>query len=262
MKTSFYFVLWILIYPILGLFHNEFIVNNSFFVALAAVYGLSWLLNKAMPHTLLYEHVSHIAPILEEVYTGNVRAFSKRLSRDAIVESIGALYFCITMFALGIASLKSGVNDWFALLVFGFFMIGSIRSSAKLVNAWLKLKSNPTPEQCLEIVEDTYKMDYTSYYEAHEGASYEEMLPLRPRHFKAFQVFSIVTAVVATLLGLLYILSGVSLIFVGSTVEIGAMAGMYFLYGSLATYFGVKDIITIANAMKTTPAPMMEQHVE
>ena len=30
MKTSFYFVLWILIYPILGLFNNDFINNLSF----------------------------------------------------------------------------------------------------------------------------------------------------------------------------------------------------------------------------------------
>ncbi len=41
MKTSFYFVVWILIYPLLGLLHNSFIDNNSFLVALAAVWGLS-----------------------------------------------------------------------------------------------------------------------------------------------------------------------------------------------------------------------------
>lgn len=39
MKTSFYFVLWILIYPILGLFNNSFIDNNAFIVALAIVWG-------------------------------------------------------------------------------------------------------------------------------------------------------------------------------------------------------------------------------
>lgn len=35
MRTSFYFVLWILIYPILGLFNNSFTDNNAFIVALA-----------------------------------------------------------------------------------------------------------------------------------------------------------------------------------------------------------------------------------
>lgn len=52
MKTSFYFVLWILIYPILGLFNNTVINDNAFIVALAVVWGFSWLLNRIMPETL------------------------------------------------------------------------------------------------------------------------------------------------------------------------------------------------------------------
>lgn len=80
MKTSFYFVLWILIYPILGLFNNSFIYNNAFIVALAIVWGLSWLLNRIMPDTLTYERVLQVAPILEDVYTGNVASLRSVLS--------------------------------------------------------------------------------------------------------------------------------------------------------------------------------------
>ena len=90
MKTSFYFVLWILIYPILGLF------NNAFIVALAIVWGLSWLLNRIMPVTLTYERASQIAPVLEDVYTGNVSAFMKRLSRESNIEIVTAIYFIVT----------------------------------------------------------------------------------------------------------------------------------------------------------------------
>ena len=50
--------------------------------------------------------------------------------------------------------------------------------------------------------------------------------------------------------GLLYIISGIVIMFNGRSIEIGALAGMYFLYGSLATYFGMKDIITIAKSFK------------
>ncbi len=82
MKTSFYFVLWILIYPILGLFNNDFIAENSFVVAIAVVWSLSWLLNRMMPDTLTYERVSQIAPVMENVYTGNVEAFIKRLRTE------------------------------------------------------------------------------------------------------------------------------------------------------------------------------------
>lgn len=37
MKTSFYFVVWILIYPLLGLFHSGFVNQNAFIIALLAV---------------------------------------------------------------------------------------------------------------------------------------------------------------------------------------------------------------------------------
>ncbi len=88
MKTGFYFVLWILIYPILGLLNNSFINNNAFIVALAVVWGLSWLLNRVMPKTLTYEQVTQIAPILEDVYTGNVPSFKKRLSKETTIKRI------------------------------------------------------------------------------------------------------------------------------------------------------------------------------
>ena len=255
MKTSFYFVLWILIYPILGLFNNEFVNNNAFFVALVAVWGLSWLLNRVMPKTLTYERASQIAPILEEVYTGNVNSFSKRLSSDTFIETVTAIYFSITTLVVAMTIFLVGVNDWVPLIVFGFFTIGAISRSIKLGKARAALRSNPTAEECMEIATDVYQLDYASYYEAHNGVVYSDMLPPKPRYFKGFQIFSLVVAGIATLLGLLYIISGILIMFDGSSIEIGAVAGMYFLYGSLATYFGVKDIITIAKSFKKKSAP-------
>lgn len=256
MKTSFYFVLWILIYPILGLLNNEFVNNNSFLVALVAVWGLSWLLNRVMPKTLIYERVSQIAPILEDVYTGNVSSFSKRLSSDTLIETVTAIYFSVTTLVVALTIFLVGVNDWVALIVFGFFTIGAISRSIKLGKAKARLHSNPTAEECMEIATDVYQLDYRSYYEAHNGIEYSDMLPPKPRYFKGFQIFSLVMAGIAAILGLLYIISGILLMFNGRSIEIGALAGMYFLYGSLATYFGLKDIITITQSFKKKSAPI------
>ena len=244
MKTSFYFVLWILIYPILGLFNNSFIDNNAFIVALAIVWGLSWLLNRMMPDTLTYERVSQVAPILEDVYTGNVASFKKRLVRESNIETVTAIYFIVTTIVIALAIFKAGVNDWIALVIFGFFTYGSISRSISLMRAKTALKSNPTPEQCMEIADETYKLDYASYYDAHNGVSYQDMLPAKPRYFTAFKVFSVVIAAIASLLGLLYIILGVLIMLSQTTLEAGAIAGMYFLYGSLAAYFGVKDFVS------------------
>lgn len=250
MKTSFYFVLWILIYPILGLLNNSFINENSFVVALALVWGLSWLLNRVMPETLTYERVGQIAPILEDVYSGNVTSFKKRLSRETWIETITAIYFCITTVVIALAIFKAGVNDWIALAVFAFFTIGAISRSANLVKAYYSIKTNSTPEQCMEIAEETYKLNYATYYEARQNDTYETMLPTRPRHFKAYQWFSIIIASIASLLGLLHIILGAVIMLTNYYIEAQAVACMYFLYGSLAAYFGVKDFITILQSFR------------
>lgn len=250
MKTSFYFVLWIIIYPILGLFNNNFINNNAFIVALGIVWGLSWLLNRIMPATLSYERASQIIPILEDVYTGNVSAFMKRLSRESRIEIVSAIYFLVTTIVIALAIFKVGVNDWIALVIFAFFTYGAIYRSISFSRAESELKSNPTSEQCMQIADDTYKLDYATYYDARKDVSYANMLPLKPKHFKIFQIFSIVIAIGASLLGLLYIILGVLIFISQSSLEAGALAGMYFLYGILATYFGIKDIITIAQNLK------------
>lgn len=245
MKTSFYFVLWIMIYPILGLFNNSFIDNNAFVVALVAVWGLSWLLNQVMPKTLTYEHISQIYAILEDAYNGNVASLGKRLTRESIIEFVTAIYFIVTTILICVAVFVVGINDWIELIVFGLFTFGAIYRAITLIKAKSSLYANPTGEQCVEIANETYKLDYPSYYEQRKETNYESMLPARPKHFKVFQIFSIVIASIAALLGLFYIVDAISLIMIGSnSIGTGAFAGMCFLYGSLATYFGIKDIIT------------------
>ena len=250
MKTSFYFVLWILIYPILGLLNNTFIDNNAFLVALAVVWGLSWLLNRLMPETLSYERVSELVPILEDVYTDNVPSFSKRLTRESSIAVVTAIYFAVTTIVIGIATFAIGINDWIALIVFVIFTIASIGKATNLMKAKSSLNENPTKEHCVEIATEIYKLDYAFYYDQRKDVSHKEMLPQRPRHFKAFQIFSLIIAAIAALLGLYFIISAILIIVRLSSFEAGAYAGMYFLYGSLAIYFGIKDMISISQHLK------------
>lgn len=250
MKTSFYFVLWILIYPILGFFNNDFITDNSFVVAIVVVWGLSWLLNRMMPDTLTYERVSQIAPIMENVYTGNVSSFIKRLRTETLIETFTSIYFLVTTAVIAYAVFKAGVNDWIALIVFGFFTFGAISRSINFSKALTTVKSNPTPEQCAEIAEEVYKLDYTAYYEGRQSSTYEQMLPPRPRYFKALQMFSMVIAGICSLLGILYIVLAAVIMLGSSSIAEDALAGMYLLYGSLATYFGIKDFSSIIQSLK------------
>ncbi len=249
MKTSFYFVVWTVIYPILGLFHYEVVEKNAFVVALVAVWGLSWLLNKSMPETLAYERALQVGPVLEEVYTGNVGAFRKRLTRHMWIESLTATYFLFSTVAIMFMAFAVGGSEWFALLVFAFFMLASVSRAAAIIKALVALKKNPTREECREIAEKTLKLNYEEFYEERVNWSLEEMLADPPKHFRAFQWFSLIVAAVAAILGLVYLGFGITIMVKDPSLEGQAFAGMSFLYGGLAIYFGVRGFVTVVEAL-------------
>ncbi|MCM1110703.1 MAG: hypothetical protein NC336_05810 [Clostridium sp.] len=250
MKTSFYFLLWISIYPLLGLLGNSFVDNNAFLFALAAVFGLSWLLRRTMPRTISYEQFSSVAPILEDVYTGNVASFRKRLSREACVETVTAVYFCVTTALILFVALRYGGGDWVSMGIFLFFTIGAVTRSVSLAKGCTRLRQNPTREECAEIVRDTYRMNYDSYREARSATPYTLLFPERPRNYKVFRWFSIVVAAIVSVLGLFYIVTGSIVMFGSGNMAGSALACMYSLYGSLAAYYGIKDFITLFRSLR------------
>lgn len=249
MKTSFYIVLWIVIYPILGLFNNSFVDSNAFLIALAIVWGLSVLLNRTMPNTLLYEQVSERLPVLEDVYNGNVQAFRKKLCRETLIDGLSAVYLCIAVIVIAIAIL-AGAKDWIAFIIFALLAYSSVIRAISLFKGYRKLKANPVPDECVNIVDVAFKCDYAAYYEERERRPYQDMFPPRPKQFKTFQVFSLVVAVIAAILGLAYIIMAIWVVTAYSSVEADSVAIMYFLYGSLAAYFGVTDSFSIAGQLK------------
>lgn len=251
MKTSFYFVIWIIIYPILGLFNNSVINESGFFIALFLIWGLSRLLNKAMPETINYERATRSGAILNDVYTGNVSSFWKRLRGQLWVQMVTAAYFCLATAVLAYACFAQGVNGWIALVIFAFFGFSVASRSNKIYKAYAALKSNPTAEECRDIAENTYGLDYTYYHTLREQYGNADILPPRPRHYTAFQWFSIVVAAISALFGLLYIVIAlVVAITAGLAISAQAVAWMYLLYGSLAFYYGVKDFISIIKSFR------------
>ena len=243
MKTSFYFFLWIIIYPLLGLFHNQWVYQNSFIVALFAVWILSWIINKNMPKTLKYERITNMATVLEEVYSGNVVAFKKRLFRIMTVDFITAIYLGVGFIFVLFSMVRGNADDWIALLIFGFFAFGTLSHAMKLNKCYQKIQQNPSKEECESLVEKIFNFDYSSYSNIRNYTPEERMLPPEPKHFKVFQIVSLFIAILCCLFGLFYLFRSFMILTLNRSAE--AMSGgiMYFLYGSLAAYFGVKDSI-------------------
>lgn len=252
MKTSFYFVLWILIYPLLGMLHNDFIDRNSFIVALMVVWGISWLLNRAMPNTLAYENRRSLSPILEDIYRGDVKEFLRGVRRNVLVEGVTGLYFSIATVVVVIGALQGGLDDWVALAIFAFFAFGTISRSVKMANAYNSLKADPTPQRCEQIARGLFHLNYASYSRSRERYDdHDDYLPERPRFFTGFQIFSLLMALASLFLGLYFVVTSVMAVVVNGTFLTSAFAGMYFLYGSLAAYFGVRDTLSIIRSFKT-----------
>lgn len=243
MKTSFYFVVWIVIYPLLGFLGNAWIDEHSFFVALICVWALSWFLNQVMPETIAYERKFSLAQIMNEVYTCNVDGFRRRLSRMSMIEFIGLLYFVATfLFTLFIMKV-GGSTGIFELIVFGLLAAGTIINTVKLQKYSRQLRKNPDPQESVAIVEEM-GMDYTTYYEERQNSDQNALVPPAPRNFSIFQIFSLIAAGICTLLGIVFIILAI-LYFVGNTSFGATSFGiMFLLYGSLATYYGIKDCIS------------------
>lgn len=243
MKTSFYFFLWIIIYPLLGLFHNLWIDQNSFIVALFIVWILSWILNRNMPETLRYEGLTERISVLEEIYAGSVKAFMTRLSRMATVEFITAIYLGVAFVFVLFSMVRGSADDWLALLIFGFFAFGAISRAVKLNQAYSRIKRNPTQDECAMVVEAVYHVNYASYYNSRVRSPLEAFMPPAPKHFKAFQIFSLIIAVICSLFGLYFWIMSIIILAENHSAEAISGGIMYFLYGSLAVYFGIKDTI-------------------
>ena len=255
MKTSFYFVIWIIIYPLMGYFNLGFLGSNSFLVALIIVWGLAWFINKSIPDTLAYEHASQTLPILEDVYTGNVSEFSHRLSRTAAVATVTAIYFCVATIAIIMAVFKYGLGDYIALIIFGFITYSTVYRSIGLIKADNLVKKYPTTDECIKITEDIYKLDYIGYCNNRQLYSYDHLLPPRPKYFTVFQVISILFALGAIIFGIYFIWNSVFVLWITRyTFESSTVAMMNLLYGSLAVYFGISDLVQIVQAMSRKKA--------
>lgn len=201
MKPTFYFGLWMLIdlmpVPItIELPDKSLISNIGSFLELAVTFGVLWLLYRIMPKTLTYDGRVKDTSILEDVYTGDVKSFRKRLSREIMDKTILAIFFFALTAADLLMDLIDGYNEWIYPIVFGFFTFRLMNRSIKLLKAKSGLDSNPTSEQCREIANGVYGLDYASYHEARGNRSYQDILPKLPAHYELFQVISLTFAII------------------------------------------------------------------
>lgn len=252
MKTSFYFLIWILIYPLLdllGINSGEY----SLLLALIAVIVIGYLVNRLLGSINKYSRELTTGRYLELVYTGNVKAFTLKIKQELYSEFFCSIYLLIATTVILAITLIEGVNGWVEFAIFGVITYGAISRTLLLQKAYRRLRENPTAEECMNVAVDVLNLPYAEFYEARQCRSFVEMLPPRPRFFTCYEWFAIIISALTGLLGTWILMWGFIMI----------MAQPYYLgagfislaYGALAIYFGIKDLIgSIRDMRKLTPS--------
>ena len=241
MKTSFYFVLWIMIYPILELTGVAFLRENSFIVALLIVmFVMPHLTKKIFEKDIIYSRNKRVIDYFETIYTNNVAKIKKGLMTNIILNSVVFIYF--VSYVVGI--LVMGVPD--ALLQYVVFGVLSLLAGSwivKNVSQYMKIKDIVAfDDDNLEyVLTENDRPIYEEYKEKRATVSYQQLLASLGNGGKALKITSIVFAIICTLLGIMYVYLWLPLMFFNFNGELIIMAMV--VYASMAVYYGIHDLI-------------------
>ena len=241
MKTSFYFVLWIMIYPILELTGVAFLRENSFIVALLIVmFVMPHLTKKIFEKDIIYSRNKRVIDYFETIYTNNVAKIKKGLMTNIILNSVVFIYF--VSYVVGI--LVMGVPD--ALLQYVVFGVLSLLAGSwivKNVSQYMKIKDIVAfDDDNLEyVLTENDRPIYEEYKEKRAMVSYQQLMASLGNGGKALKITSIVFAIICTLLGIMYVYLWLPLMLFNFNGELIIMAMV--VYASMAVYYGIHDLI-------------------
>lgn len=133
------------------------------------------------------------------------------------------------------------------LVFLSIFVVKGMVEIVKMLKARTKLSNNPTVD--VNFAKEFGLGSYASYFEAHKGHSYDEMLPKCPPRYKAFLIFTVVLSIILVVVGI--ILVGPDLIIILVVIKRGLVmsstdlfeAAIFHVLGHTAIFFGVKDVV-------------------
>ena len=242
MKTSFYFVAWILVYVLIDILNIQLLKENSFVAACVIVWGGAYIMNKVFATNIQNQHIREIAKFYEKIYTDDVSGLRKEVFKDLILEISATIYLLLAI--IGFATLNAG--EFVLYVVFGFLFLLSCKNSYKLL---VKYNSIKNVDYLSEFTEDSItnflteeEIDcYNSYCTERNNHSFKEMYPPKERSYKIFQITSIVFSIVCILLGAVLLVYWLPLFFFAN--QGGFLITAMVLYASMALFYGIKDLI-------------------
>ena len=242
MKTSFYFVAWILVYVLIDILNIQLLKENSFVAACVIVWGGAYIMNKVFATNVQNQHIREIAKFYEKIYTDDVSGLRKEVFKDLILEISATVYLLLAI--IGFATLNAG--EFVVYVVFGFFFLLSCKNTYKLLVKYNSIKNVSSLSEFTEDSITSFLIEeeidcYNSYCTERNNHSFEEMYPPKERSYKIYQITSIVLSIVCILLGAVLLVYWLPLFFFAN--QGGFLITAMVLYASMALFYGIKDLI-------------------
>ena len=241
MKTSFYFVFWILIYPLIDMLNIPFLNENSFFIAcIFIMFILPKIVNRIFKKDLVYLQQKANIDSLEDIYSNNLTKIRKNIFTNILLTGVSFIYFVSFIIGINILSFSDSILLY---IVFGFLSIVYGNGLIKQLKLYWELKDIEyiDNDSIYLLIDDNNIPYYENYYETRQYNSYNDICSQLGNPRKAFKITSIIFSIISIILGITLLIIWLPVLLYANTGESFIIAMI--LYASMAFFYGVKDII-------------------
>ncbi len=233
MISSFYFVLWIAAYLLIGISGIAVLQHYAFFAAFAVVILLSRGVSSLWREPIEMRTRRDINGLLEIYYTGDFSRLCDMRRRQLWLSAASFIYMTVATVCIALA------GQWIIAAIFAFFAYQTGVQTHRANAAYRSLlQAGSIPP-----LEGNMAEAYRRFAEVRSYRSFSELLPPPSRGEKALRIFNFVMAGLCTLIGLGFLLFfGWIVLHYGSS-DTGAVINA--MYGALALLYGVTDLITL-----------------
>lgn len=250
MKTSFYLALWAIIILLSRLIiPYEYIPNVeiTYITTIIIVTCLYWIINhtRSAQEYFLYETKLQRIRTFESIpniYESNTKRLSFYFLWYLTIVYFGISVIAITwtLFCLNVKDWWIRI-DWLGLITFFVFATLIIIRGVRVIN-------NRKSSNHIVLPDVKHQEEYINHVKS-----------TMSKNFYRFNLLNMIFGIFSIILGLLVLSSAVYLFVTHEENRAIGLACIFYLYGSLATYFGIKDIITISQYLKANKSLITDE---
>lgn len=243
MNTSFYFVLWPLVWLFIIITNIPFFNGFEFLFACIIVSFVGYIIRKLLKKHIEYQNILDLAFLFETAYMNDYARFKRVAFLKMLADVICAIYMLI----MYVAIISLPITPLIDILIFGVFTFLSVLSSIWNIKFYIR-----TRKAGQVIIDDNLQEQYLTYANARVGHSYEEILPPQPKYSKVIAISNRLFAVLSIVIGLfIIILSSINLSSINRNLYATTLLQTgYVFYGILALFFGLKDLLNMNKIKK------------